>query len=142
MARIPVTPDISIGEDELDERFIRSSGPGGQNVNALATAVQLRFSVRTSPSLPERVRAKILESGDSRLTAEGELVIAASRHRTQEANRRDARSRLVEIIRKASVFPKRRVPTRPSRAARQRRLDGKRHRGALKRTRSTRRDAE
>ncbi len=142
MARIPVTANISIDEDELEERFIRASGPGGQNVNAVSTAVQLRFNVRTSPSLPERVRAKILESGDSRLTGDGELVIAASRHRTQEANRRDARARLVEIIRKAAIVPKRRVATRPSLAARRRRLDRKTKRGALKRTRRSRPDAD
>lgn len=142
MARLVVTPEISIDEDELEERFVRSGGPGGQNVNAVSTAVQMRFDVRQSPSLPERVRAKILGSGDSRLTAEGVLVISATRHRTQEANRRDARARLVEIIRKASVVPKRRVPTRPTLASRKRRLDTKRRQGVLKKTRSSRIDQD
>ena len=142
MTRLKVTTDIWIDEDELEERFVRSSGPGGQNVNAVSTAVQLRFDVGQSPNLPEQVRARILRSGDGRLTGEGWLVISASRFRTQEANRRDARERLIEIIRKAAIVPKRRVPTRPTRASRKRRLDAKRKHGALKKTRKSRVDPD
>ncbi len=138
MSFVEITDNISLSADELGEKFVRASGPGGQNVNAVATAVQLRFNVSASPSLPERVRAKILESGDSRLTTEGELVIIAERHRTQEANRKDALERLKEIIRKAAHVPKRRIATRPTRASQRRRVDGKVRRGAIKRGRGRR----
>jgi len=136
MARIHITHTISIDEKEITEKFVRSSGPGGQNVNKVSTAVQLRFSVRDSNSLPERVRQKILDSNDQHLTKEGELVILAENHRTQETNRREAQRRLIEIIRKATFVPKPRIPSRPSLSAKKRRMDSKAKRGSLKKTRS------
>ena len=134
---IRITPSISIGEGELEEHFIRASGPGGQNVNKLASAVQLRFDVRRSPSLPEPVRARLERLVGRRLTREGVLVINAQRHRTQERNRDDARARLVELIRRAAVAPRPRRPTKPSAPARERRLQSKKHRGAIKGLRRT-----
>jgi ribosome-associated protein len=136
MAEIPITRSIALYDDELRESFVRSSGPGGQNVNKVATAVQLRFDVRQSPNLPERVREKILTSGDSRLTKDGVLVILAERHRTQEMNRKDARDRLFDVIRKAAHVPKRRIATKPTLGSKKRRLEGKTKRGAVKKARS------
>ncbi len=136
MPLIRITDEVSLQDDELEEKFIRSGGPGGQNVNNVATAVQLRFNVRQSQSLPERVRSKILNSGDTRLTKDGELVLIAERHRTQEANRRGALERLKEIIRKAAHVPKRRIATRPTLGSKKRRLEGKAKRGAIKKNRS------
>jgi ribosome-associated protein len=136
MAEIPITRSIALYDDELHESFVRSSGPGGQNVNKVATAVQLRFDVRQSPNLPERVREKILASGDSRLTKDGVLVILAERHRTQEMNRKDARDRLFDVIRKAAHVPKRRIATKPTLGSKKRRLEGKIKRGAVKKARS------
>lgn len=137
MALIKITATISIDEAELHEKFVRSSGPGGQNVNKVSTAVQLRFNVAKSENLPERVRVKILNSGDSRLTKEGELVLIAENFRTQEANRKDAIARLIEIIRKAAFVPKKRIPTRPSLGAKKRRLESKAKRGSIKKSRSS-----
>ncbi|MBO6675506.1 MAG: aminoacyl-tRNA hydrolase [Rhizobiales bacterium] len=136
MAEIPITRSIALYDDELHESFVRSSGPGGQNVNKVATAVQLRFDVRQSPNLPERVREKILTSGDSRLTKDGVLVILAERHRTQEMNRKDARDRLFDLIRKAAHVPKRRIATKPTLGSKKRRLESKTKRGAVKKARS------
>ena len=132
---ISITPTLSIDESELVEEFIRASGPGGQNVNKLATAVELRFDVRTSPSLPEDVRARLERLAGSRLTRDGFLVIIAQRHRTQGRNRQDALERLLDLIRRAAVAPRVRKPTRPTKASRQRRVEAKKHRAGLKQMR-------
>jgi ribosome-associated protein len=129
---IRITDRISIAEDEIEERFVRASGPGGQNVNKLSSAVQLRFDVRGSPSLPEDVRARLAQMAGRRLTRDGVLVIIAQRHRTQERNRADARDRLVELIERASVAPTPRRPTRPTRGSRERRLASKKYRSGIK----------
>lgn len=135
---LEITPNLAIPDDELIERFVRSSGPGGQNVNKVATAVELRFDVAASPSLPEALRARLLARRDRRLTAEGVLVISAQRFRTQERNREDARERLAAFIAAALHVPKPRVATRPTRASKERRLGGKRERGTIKRDRARR----
>jgi ribosome-associated protein len=132
---IRVTPGISIDEHEVEESFVRASGPGGQNVNKLATAVQLRFNVRTSPSLPEDVRVRLERLAGSRLTRDGFLIIIAQRHRTQGRNRQDALERLLDLIRRAAVAPQVRRPTRPTKASRQRRVEAKKHRAGLKQMR-------
>jgi ribosome-associated protein len=129
---IRVTPSISIAERELEEHFIRASGPGGQNVNKLASAVELRFDVRRSLSLTEDVRARLERLAGRRLTREGVLVIHAERHRTQERNRKDARTRLIELIRRAAVAPVARRATKPTAGARERRLESKKRRSAIK----------
>src|SRR6202163_1177472 len=122
-AMIRITDTISLDESELDESFIRSSGPGGQNVNKLSTAVQLRFDVRRSPSLTDEVRARLERLAGKRLTRDGVLIITAQSHRTQERNRADALDRLVELVRQAAVRPVPRRATRPTKASRRRRLD-------------------
>jgi len=132
---IRVTDTISIDESELSESFVRSSGPGGQNVNKLSTAVQLRFDVRHSPSLPNDVAVRLIRIAGRRLTKDGVLVISAQRHRTQERNRADARERLVEMIREAATPPVPRRPTKPPRASRRERLESKKHRSGIKRLR-------
>ncbi len=129
---IPITPGISLDESELHEEFIRASGPGGQNVNKVATAVQLRFDVRHSPSLPDDVRERLMRLAGKRVNADGILVIEASRFRTQEQNRADARARLIALIRQATVRPKTRRKTKPSRAAKEKRIAGKKYRGQVK----------
>jgi ribosome-associated protein len=135
---IEVSPRIRIPESELSERFIRSPGPGGQNVNKLATAVQLRFDVAGSPSLPEDVRARLIRLAGRRLDGAGVLTIEAHRFRTRERNREDARERLVDLICRAAHRPKPRVATKPTRASRERRLESKKARSAVKRSRSVR----
>ncbi|HEX2134440.1 MAG TPA: alternative ribosome rescue aminoacyl-tRNA hydrolase ArfB [Microvirga sp.] len=132
---IAVTASLAIDESEISESFIRGSGPGGQNVNKVATAVQLRFDVRNSPSLPEDVKARLERLAGARLTGDGVLVITAQRHRSQERNRADALARLVELIRQAGERPKPRRATRPTLASKRRRLDAKSKRSQVKRLR-------
>ena len=133
---IRITETISLDEREIEERFVHASGPGGQNVNKVATAVQLRFDVAGS-SLPDDVRERLIRLAGRRLTKDGVLVITAQRHRAQDRNRQDARERLIELIRRAAVAPAPRRPTRPSRASRERRLDAKKRRSVLKQLRGT-----
>ncbi len=134
-AMIRVTAHMSIDEREIEESFVRASGPGGQNVNKLATAVQLRFDVRGSPSLPAAVRERLERLVGSRLTRDGVLVIIAQRHRTQARNRQDALDRLIDFIRRAAIEPRIRRATKPSRASRERRVEAKKHRAGVKRLR-------
>jgi len=135
---IRIDSRLSIDEQELEERFIRASGPGGQNVNKLSTAVQLRFDARRSPSLPDEVRARLERLAGKRLTREGVIVITAQRHRTQERNRQDALDRLIELIRAAAVRPVPRRPTKPTKGSRERRLESKKHRSSIKGLRQSR----
>jgi ribosome-associated protein len=139
---IRIDERISIDERELEERFIRASGPGGQNVNKLASAVQLRFDVRGSVNLPDAVRARLERLAGRRLTRQGVLVITAQRHRTQERNRQDALDRLIELIRRAAVAPRPRRATKPSAGARERRLQSKKRRGSVKDLRQTKPELE
>lgn len=131
-----VSRSLALPETELTERFLRADGPGGQHVNRTESAVELRFDVAHSPSLPDAVRERLLARRDRRLTDDGVLVIQARRFRDQGRNREDARERLVEIIRDVLVPPKPRVATKPSRASKERRLVGKQQRGKIKQTRS------
>ena len=129
---IAVNDAIAIDEREIEERFVRASGPGGQNVNKLSTAVQIRFDAMASPSLEEAVKARLKRRAGRRMTADGVIVIVAQRFRTQEANRRDARNRLAALIRAAAEAPKPRRPTRPSLGAKKRRVEAKKRRGQIK----------
>ncbi len=139
---LKVNKDIAIDERELEERFVRASGPGGQNVNKVSTAVELRFDVGRSPSLPPHVRARLARLAGNRLTDEGVLVIRAERFRTQERNRGDARERLVELVRRAAIVPKRRIPTKPTRASKERRHEAKAKRSRVKHLRRSKPEIE
>ena len=134
---IPVTPRIALDEREIEESYIRAGGPGGQNVNKVATAVQLRFDAARSPALDAGLRRRLAVLAGRRMTKEGVLIITAERHRTRERNRADALARLIELIRRAAVVPKPRRATRPSQASRERRLQAKVHRARTKRLRQT-----
>ena len=131
-----ITPTITIDDDELEESFVRASGPGGQNVNMVATAVQLRFHAANSPNLTERVKIKLAQLAGQRMTTDGVLVIKADRFRSQERNRQDARQRLIDLIRAAATTQRRRIATRPTKASKERRLKAKSQRSKVKRGRS------
>ncbi len=139
---IRITDSISIDESELDESFVRSSGPGGQNVNKLSTAVQLRFDVRRSPSLPNDVALRLMRLAGRRVTKDGVLVLMAQNHRTQERNRAEALDRLVALIQEAAVRPTPRRATKPTKASKQRRIEGKKLRSGIKNLRRTRPDSD
>ena len=132
---IRVTPTIALSESEIEERFIRAPGPGGQNVNKVETAVQLRFDAANSPALSNPVFRRLADLAGARMTRDGVIVLTANRFRSQERNRRDALNRLIQLIRQAAAPAKPRRPTKPSRAAKQRRLDAKQRRSAIKKAR-------
>ncbi|MCD7060863.1 alternative ribosome rescue aminoacyl-tRNA hydrolase ArfB [Pelagibacterium xiamenense] len=136
-ARLHITDALSLATGELSFSFVRAPGPGGQNVNKVASAAQLRFDLRGSPSLPEAVKSRAAKLAGTRLTTQGEIVITASSYRTQERNREDAVARLVALLRRAATPPKKRVPTRPSLSAKRKRTDAKTRRGAVKKLRSS-----
>ena len=132
---LTITPTIAIHENEIKINFIRSSGPGGQNVNKVATAVQLRFDVKNSPSLSDEVRSRLMRLAGDKMTKDGILIIQARRFRKQERNREDAMDRLIKLIQKASEPPKAHIKPKPTRASKERILAAKRHRSKLKKTR-------
>jgi len=135
MSKIEINDQISIDESELQLEFVQASGPGGQNINKVATAVQLRFDAASSPSLPEEVRTRLRRLAGKRMTAEGILIVEASQHRSQERNRQEAIDRLVDLLRQAAKKPRLRRKTKPTAASRRKRLETKRRRGEIKRLR-------
>ena len=132
MVLIPVTKSISIDTDEIEESFVRSSGPGGQSVNTTDSAVMLRFNILASPNLPDPVKSRLVALAGSRATQEGVLILRSERSRSQLLNREEVRERLVELVRAATEVPKKRRPTKPSRAAKARRVDSKKKRSGIK----------
>lgn len=134
---LPISPSLVIPDDAISIRFIRSGGPGGQNVNKVATSAQLRFDLAACPGLGEAARSRLKTIAGRRLTADGVLIISAQRFRTQEQNRRDAYERLTDLVQRALVAPKPRRATRPTRASKERRLEGKQQRGSVKRLRGS-----
>jgi len=140
MALIQITNRLSIDERELEESFIQASGPGGQNVNKVATAVQLRFDARNSPSLPPDVRARLWKLAGRRISQDGILLIVAREHRTQERNRAEARQKLIDLLKAATVQPRVRKATKPSKASKQKRLESKTRRSTVKKLRQSRSD--
>jgi ribosome-associated protein len=135
MAMIQINSKIAIGDDEIEESFIRASGPGGQNVNKVSSAVQLRFDVLHSPTLPKEVRVRLIRIAGKKMTRDGVLIITAQRHRSQDHNRKDALERLVDMIRLAAIRPTLRKPTTPTRSSRHKRLQVKKLRGNVKKLR-------
>ena len=133
---IQITNDIAISESDIQVKFVRSTGPGGQNVNKVSTAAQLRFDVKNA-TLPDSLRNRLISLAGKKMTEQGELLITASRFRTQDRNRQDALDKLVALIRRAAVPPKSRKPTVPTHASNERRLKSKRHRGRIKQTRKS-----
>ena len=132
MARIVIQPELTIDQSEIEERFVLSSGPGGQNVNKVASAVELRFDVAHSPSLSDQIRARLRALAGRRITKEGFLVLHGQRFRDQQRNREDVRTRLVDLIGRAAVVPRQRKATKPTKASRERRLEGKKIRSSIK----------
>lgn len=137
---IEVTSRIRLDEREISESFIRASGPGGQNVNKVSSAVELRFDAKNSPSLPEGVRERLMKLAGRRLTLAGEIVITAQSHRSQEMNRADALEKLLELIRAATIVPKARRKTKPTKSSQEKRMNSKAKRGDVKRLRTSRSD--